>query len=986
MIIMKHINFSTLLTIAFLMVGAQAFAYDAKIGGIYYNFIDSEATVTFYSHINATSNRNAYIGDVAIPGTVVYHGISYKVTSIGEGAFCGCQSLNSVSIPEGVTSIGENVFGGCTSLKTITIPEGVTTIGRCAFDGCSSLESISIPESVNSIGQGAFSYCSSLKSLIIPEGVESIGSSFCFNCTSLMSITLPKSLKSIGTYAFCQCSKLTTIILPEGLLSIGESAFSGCNKLTSINIPRSLAFIDSDAFKNCTALSSVHITDISSWCSIEFNSNPLSSAHHLYLNGDEVHELMIPNGVEIINNAFWGCEGLTSVVIPASVTSIGLFAFRNCPNLISIISLNDTPCRLGEYAFTCDENLYPNRSIYSNATLYVPNGSEAAYRAKNNWKRFSKIEPTNTKFKLTYLVNDEEYKVYEIQAANIISKEPEPIKEGFTFSGWDEIPELMPMEDVTVRGTLTANKYSLIYVVDGEEFKASAIVYGTELTAEAEPIKEGYAFSGWSEIPETMPAHDVKVTGSFNINSYNLTYRVDGKEYKKSTVVYGAELIAEAEPTKDGYTFSGWGEIPKNMPAHDVEIMGSFSVNSYNLIYRVDGKEYEKSTVVYGTELTAEAEPTKEGHTFSGWSEIPEKMPAHDVEVTGSFSINSYTLTYKVDGEEYKTSTVAYGTELTAETEPSKEGHTFSGWSWIPKKMPAEDVIVVGTFNINSYTLTYKVDGEEYKTSTVVYGTELTAETEPTMEGYTFSGWSEIPEKMPAHDVEVTGSFSINSYTLTYKVDGEEYKTSTIVYGAELTAETEPTKEGYTFCGWSEIPEKMPAHDVEVTGSFSINSYTLTYKVDGEEYKTSTVVYGAKLTTETEPTKEGYTFCGWSEIPEKMPAHDVEVTGSFSVNKYTVTFKYGEEVLSTATVNYGEEIPLPESLDSDRYTLVEWLDVPATMPAHDITIQANFTDGISSVGIEQQTNEPQYYDLSGCKLTKLSKGINIVNGKKVLVK
>ena len=221
---------------------------------------------------------------------------------------------------------------------------------------------------------------------------------------------------------------------------------------------------------------------------------------------------------------------------------------------------------------------------------------------------------------------------------------------------------------------------------------------------------------------------------------------------------------------------------------------------------------------------------------------------------------------------------------------------------------------------------------------------------------------------------------------LTYKVDGEEYKTSTIVYGAELTAETEPTKEGYTFCGWSEIPEKMPSHDVEVTGSFSINSYTLTYKVDGEEYKTSTIVYGAELTAETEPAKEGYTFSGWSEIPEKMPAHDVEVTGTFSVNKYEVTFKYGEEVLSTAIVNYGEEIPLPESLDSDRYTLVEWLDVPATMPAHDITIQASFTDGVSSVGIEQQTKEPQYYDVSGRKLTRPSKGITIVNGKKVLVK
>ena len=368
-------------------------------------------------------------------------------------------------------------------------------------------------------------------------------------------------------------------------------------------------------------------------------------------------------------------------------------------------------------------------------------------------------------------------------------------------------------------------------------------------------------------------------------------------------------------------------------------------------------------------------ESLKKYQTTSPWNEFGT------IRVIGMFKVS-----YFVDGEAYQTEWLPEGETIIPATNPTKQGHTFSGWSEIPEKMPAHDVEVTGSFSINSYTLTYKVDGEEYRTSTVVYGAELTAETEPAKEGYTFSGWSEVPEKMPAHDVEVTGSFSINSYTLTYKVDGEEYRTSTVVYGAELTAETEPAKEGYTFSGWSEVPEKMPAHDVEVTGSFSINSYTLTYKVDGEEYRTSTVVYGAELTAETEPAKEGYTFSGWSEVPEKMPAHDVEITGSFSVNKYTVTFKYGDVQLSTAIVNYGEEIPLPESLDSDRYTLVEWLDVPATMPAHDITIQASFTDGVSSIGMGQQTKEPQYYDLSGRKLTRPSKGITIVNGKKVLVK
>jgi len=90
---------------------------------------------------------------------------------------------------------------------------------------------------------------------------------------------------------------------------------------------------------------------------------------------------------------------------------------------------------------------------------------------------------------------------------------------------------------------------------------------------------------------------------------------------------------------------------------------------------------------------------------------------------------------------------------------------------------------------------------------------------------------------MPAHDVTVTGTFTINKYKLTYKVDGAEYKSYELEYGAKITPEPAPTKEGYTFSGWSEIPETMPAHEVMVTGTFSVNKYKLTYTVDGEEYK-----------------------------------------------------------------------------------------------------------------------------------------------------
>ena len=461
-------------------------------------------------------------------------------------------------------------------------------------------------------------------------------------------------------------------------------------------------------------------------------------------------------------------------------------------------------------------------------------------------------------------------------------------------------------DDSYVNGTLTVTKAPLTitaqsYVIkQGEELPTFEVSYdGFKNTDTRDVLKKqpaaACAATSWSD----AGTYDITVDGAeaenysisyvkgtltiVEADPFTLTYKVDGKTYKTVEVKYGAAITPEAAPTKEGHTFSGWSEIPETMPAKDVIVTGSFTVNKYNLTYKVDGETYKTAEVEYGSTITPETAPTKEGYTFSGWSEIPETMPAMDVTVTGSFSKGEYQLTYIVDGKVYKTIRMDYGNDITAEIAPEKDGYTFSGWSEIPATMPAKDVTVTGNFTVNKYTLTYKVDGKTYKTAEVEYGATITAETAPTKEGYTFSGWSEIPETMPAKDVIIMGSFTVNKYTLTYKVDGDTYKTAEVEYCADITPEQAPTKEGYTFSGWSEIPETMPAKDVIVTGSFTVNKYNLTYKVDGETYKTADVEYGADITPETAPTKEGYTFSGWSEIPETMPAKDVTVTGSFTL-------------------------------------------------------------------------------------------------------
>ena len=480
-------------------------------------------------------------------------------------------------------------------------------------------------------------------------------------------------------------------------------------------------------------------------------------------------------------------------------------------------------------------------------------------------------------------------------------------------------------------------------------------------------------------------------------DSYTLTYMVDGEVYQSFSIKYKDRIEPLKEPTKEGYTFSGWSEIPETMPANDAVVSGSFTINQYTVTFKIGDEVISTTTQNYGTAIVAPDAPVKEGYTFAGWGDVAESVPAQDVTYIGFYTVNSYTLTYMVDGEVYATSAVAYGASLTPEVEPTKEGYTFSGWSGIPSTMPAKDVEIVGYFKINKYLLTYKVDGEIVKSDSIVYNTAIIPEADPTKEGYTFSGWSRIPETMPAKDVVVSGSFIINQYVVTFKIGDEVISAATQNYGTAIVAPEAPIKEGHTFAGWGDVASTVPAHDVTYIGSYTVNSYTLTYMVDGEVYETATLAYGTAISPEAEPTKEGYTFSGWDGLPRSMPAKDVIVKGYFTINSYTITYVLDGEVYSIETLEYGAKIVPPVIPGLEDYTI--WEDVPATTPAGDITIYGKAKDIIDSLTPVFSNGIGYVYDLNGRKLnsnieiqnSKMKKGINIIRlsdgtTRKVLVK
>ena len=469
---------------------AQKFSYTYQGKELYYKITsDSTVDVTCYSFDQ--SDNNHVSGEVVIPSSLEYNGITYSVTSIGSFAFAGCSDLTSVTAPNSITFIGQYAFSDCSGLTTVSLRNGITSISHWAFLNCTGLTSINIPNSVTVIGEYAFFGCSGLVSVNIPDEVTSLRDGTFRNCSGLTAVTIGNGITSIKEDAFSGCTGLTTLnfnAINCQDLSADSNMFG--ISLTTLTIGDSVQRIPANFVKYCNALTFVTIPD-----------SVTEIGHDAFRNCGGLIAAILGNGVNNIgNNAFKDCSYLTYLTIGRSLERIEDSAFANCSLLTSITSLASVP----PVIVSSNVFAYP-----TDCTVTVPCGSLGAYTEQTNrWNLlFNGRITEGLSFVLSVSANDEAYGRVETDtlscAGRTLIATP---NEGYRFMSWNDgnaenprtvtvmsdtaFTAIFAEAEITPTITVTVNDATMgsaTYTIDGN----TAVLTATP--------NEGYEFSRWND-------------------------------------------------------------------------------------------------------------------------------------------------------------------------------------------------------------------------------------------------------------------------------------------------------------------------------------------------------------------------------------------------------------------------------------------------------------------------------------------------------
>lgn len=564
---------------------------------------------------------------VNVGATVTYKNVEFTVNNVNDYTFYGNQYLEEASFAN-LGGIGVHALAGSSELASVNIAEGVTSIGDYAFYGCNKLSSLALPASVTSIGKALFNGCNGLTAITVAEGNAKYDSRS--KCNAIVETetnklvaacnksVIPRSVTEIGDYAFSGCGKMASVTIHEGILSIGDYAFTGCSSLADAVIENRTEVLALGSNGSKAMFSDCPLVSVYIGGKIAYNTSS-SYGYSPFSNNVSLRSVTITDKEEAIYPyEFYNCSALTDVTIGDGVTTIGDYAFSGCTAL-ERFAFGSSMKTIGAKAFlgcgkmtevassavnppVCGDNALDDLDKW-NCTLYTPVGYKAAYLAADQWKEFLLIEDTIPikRYALTYMVDDTVYHVDSLAYSEVVVAPDGPIKEGHTFSSWVNLPETMPITDVTVIATFVKNKYLLSYVVDGVTIQSDSVAYGTEIVMKEAPEKSGYTFDGWDKTVEVMPAEDVVINGSYTRLPVENFFIIDGNDNEFSlTESLQCNVITYTRTLSKTNTWNAL-YIPFEIPV-TAEFLEDYDVAYFNDIHSFDNYIGDKEDGVLGAD------------------------------------------------------------------------------------------------------------------------------------------------------------------------------------------------------------------------------------------------------------------------------------------------------------------------------------------------------------------------------------------------
>ena len=583
-----------------------------------------------------------------------------------------------------------------------------------------------------------------------------------------------------------------------------------------------------------------------------------------------------------------------------------------------------------------------------------------------------KVYYSRNQYKLS--VDGVESDVYYGAALNIAAP---AAREGFTFTGWNvEVPANMPASDLTLVSQWSENDADYTAynaAVAAAKAKQGEENYDKMYTAETRDAlagalaidAAGKKYSEQSVVDAATKAINDAVA-ALEVMTYNAIFTVDGAQYEVVPTKVGEQIVAPKDPTKEGYVFKGWDKEVGKMGVEDITFAAQFEEAS-GIAYTVEVYTMDvngnygaaETKTLYGTtgaQVTADT-TAAEGFTFD---ESAANVVSGTVTADGSlvlkvyFARNQYKLT--VDGAE---SEVYYGAALDIATPAAREGYTFIGWNVdVPATMPASDLTLVSQWSENDADYTAynaAVAAAQAKKAETDYDKTYTAESRAALDaalaekvsGKKYSEQNVVDAATKAIN-DAIAALDLMTYNATFYVDGAEYRVVPTKVGEQIIAPENPAKEGFVFTGWDKEVGVMGTEDVSFNAQFSAGevSYKVeTYVMDvngaygAADVKVVPATTGAAVSVDPE-AREGFTVAADSVLSGTVAADSSLVLKVYySRNQYKLTVDGAESM-----VYYGAELNIAEPT-KDHYTFAGWnVEVPATMPASDLTLVSQWTE------------------------------------------